>query len=103
MLVKPLPEGIRLIALFEPVQIIPAFIKEMPLHHIPNARTISLYVWHNTWAFVKKAGTIILLASAIVWLFAYLSDGDVQGSILARFGHWPCIATVTAIKQETGA
>lgn len=65
-----------------------AFIMEMPLYHIPNVRTISLYVWHNTWAFVKKAGTIILLASAIVWLFAYLPDGDVQGSMLARFGYW---------------
>jgi ferrous iron transport protein B len=65
-----------------------AFIMEMPLYHIPNARTISLYVWQNTWAFVKKAGTIILLASAIVWLLAYLPDGDIQGSLLASFGRW---------------
>jgi len=65
-----------------------AFIMEMPLYHLPNARTISLYVWHNTWAFIKKAGTIILLASATVWLLAYLPDGDVQGSLLAMFGRW---------------
>jgi ferrous iron transport protein B len=65
-----------------------AFIMEMPLYHLPNARTIGLYVWHNTWAFVKKAGTIILLASAIVWLLAYLPDGNVQGSMLGRFGRW---------------
>lgn len=65
-----------------------AFIMEMPLYHLPNMRTIGLYVWHNTWAFVKKAGTIILLASAIVWLLAYLPDGNVQGSLLAKFGRW---------------
>jgi len=65
-----------------------AFIMEMPLYHLPNARTIGLYVWHNTWAFVKKAGTIILLASATVWLLAYLPGGEVEGSLLARFGRW---------------
>jgi ferrous iron transport protein B len=65
-----------------------AFIMEMPLYHLPNIRTIGLYVWHNTWAFIKKAGTIILLASAIVWLLAYLPNGDVQGSLLASLGRW---------------
>ena len=65
-----------------------AFIMEMPLYHLPNAQTIGLYVWQNTWAFVKKAGTIILLASAIIWLLAYLPNGDIQGSLLANFGRW---------------
>lgn len=65
-----------------------AFIMEMPLYHSPNARTIGLYVWQNTWAFVKKAGTIILLASAIVWLLAYLPVGNIQESYLADFGRW---------------
>jgi ferrous iron transport protein B len=65
-----------------------AFIMEMPLYHLPNARTIGLYVWHNTWAFVKKAGTIILLASAFIWLLAYLPEGNIQGSLLDTFGRW---------------
>ncbi|MBU2611888.1 MAG: ferrous iron transport protein B, partial [Chloroflexi bacterium] len=65
-----------------------AFIMEMPLYHLPNARTIGLYVWHNTWAFIKKAGGIILLASATVWLLAYLPGGEIEGSLLARFGRW---------------
>jgi ferrous iron transport protein B len=64
------------------------FIMEMPLYHLPNARTIGLYVWHNTWAFVKKAGTIILLASAFIWLLAYLPEGNIQGSLLDTFGRW---------------
>jgi ferrous iron transport protein B len=65
-----------------------AFIMEMPLYPLPNAWTSGLYIWHNTWAFIKKAGTIILLASATVWLLAYLPEGDTQGSLLARFGRW---------------
>ena len=40
-----------------------AFIMEMPLYHIPNARTIGLLVWQRSLSFVKKAGTIILAMS----------------------------------------
>ena len=63
-----------------------AFIMEMPLYHLPNARTIGLFVWHNTWAFVKKAGTIILVASVIVWGLSTLPGGDVERSLLAGLG-----------------
>ncbi|MFH1908740.1 MAG: ferrous iron transport protein B [Chloroflexota bacterium] len=65
-----------------------AFIMEMPLYHLPNARTIGLYIWYKTGAFIKKAGGIILLASATVWLLAYLPGGEIEGSLLARFGRW---------------
>ncbi len=37
-----------------------AFIMEMPLYHLPNARTIGLLVWQRSLSFVKKAGTNIL-------------------------------------------
>jgi ferrous iron transport protein B len=62
-----------------------AFIMEMPLYHAPNGRTVSLYVWNNTVSFVKKAGTLILLASAVVWLLGNLPGGPEQ-SILAYAG-----------------
>ncbi|MBN1453950.1 MAG: ferrous iron transport protein B [Anaerolineales bacterium] len=65
-----------------------AFIMEMPLYHLPNARTIGLFVWNNTWAFIKKAGTIILFVSVLVWALAYLPAGDIQTSLLARMGRW---------------
>lgn len=65
-----------------------AFIMELPLYHFPNPRTIGLYVWQNTWAFLQKAGTIILLASAVIWFFSYFPNGDVQSSWLAGFGRW---------------
>jgi len=65
-----------------------AFIMEMPLYHLPNARTIGLFVWNNTWAFIKKAGTIILFVSVLVWVLAYFPSGDIQASLLARIGRW---------------
>jgi ferrous iron transport protein B len=65
-----------------------AFIMEMPLYHLPNARTIGLFVWNNTWAFIKKAGTIILFVSVIVWALAYFPAGDIQASLLAWIGRW---------------
>jgi ferrous iron transport protein B len=65
-----------------------AFIMEMPLYHLPNARTIGLYVWNNTWAFIKKAGTIISFVSVLVWALAYFPAGDIQTSLLAWMGRW---------------
>jgi ferrous iron transport protein B len=65
-----------------------AFIMELPLYHIPNARTVGLYVWHNTVEFVKKAGTLILIASVLVWALSTLPGRGVESSYLASFGRW---------------
>jgi ferrous iron transport protein B len=63
-----------------------AFIMEMPLYHLPNARTIGLLVWQRTTSFVKKAGTVILAMAMVVWALSTLPDGDLATSYLARFG-----------------
>lgn len=63
-----------------------AFIMEMPLYHIPNARTIGLLVWQRSMSFVKKAGTAILAMSLVVWVLSYLPEGDFNTSFLAQFG-----------------
>jgi ferrous iron transport protein B len=63
-----------------------AFIMEMPLYHVPNARTIGLYVWRNTLAFIKKAGTLIVLVSAIVWVLSNYPGGDPSQSVLGYLG-----------------
>lgn len=65
-----------------------AFIMEMPLYHIPNARTIGLLVWQRSLSFIQKAGTAILAMSLLVWLLSYLPHGDLNTSYLAAFGHW---------------
>jgi ferrous iron transport protein B len=65
-----------------------AFIMELPLYHVPNARTVTLYVWHNTVEFIKKAGTLILIASVAVWTLSTLPGRGIQESYLAAFGRW---------------
>ena len=65
-----------------------AFIMEIPLYHLPSVRTIALFVWHNTWAFIWKAGTIILIVSAAVWALSHLPAGNPEASLLASVGHW---------------
>ncbi len=63
-----------------------AFIMEMPLYHLPNRRTIGLLVWQRTTSFIKKAGTVILAMSLVVWALSVLPNGDLSTSYLARFG-----------------
>jgi ferrous iron transport protein B len=63
-----------------------AFIMEMPLYHLPNARTIGLLVWQRTTSFITKAGTVILAMAIVVWALSTLPNGDLPTSFLARFG-----------------
>ncbi|MHB0859523.1 MAG: ferrous iron transport protein B [Anaerolineae bacterium] len=63
-----------------------AFIMEMPLYHVPNGRTIGIYVWKRILAFLQKAGTVILAVSVLVWALANLPAGEVETSYLASIG-----------------
>jgi ferrous iron transport protein B len=63
-----------------------AFIMEMPLYHMPNARTIGLHVWQRTLSFVRKAGTGILGMAVAIWVLSVLPSGDFDGSYLVSFG-----------------
>lgn len=62
------------------------FIMELPLYHLPNFRTIGIYVWENVLGFLQKAGTTILAASLVVWGLSYFPNGDVMNSYLAGIG-----------------
>jgi ferrous iron transport protein B len=64
------------------------FIMELPLYHVPNMKTIGIYVWQNLVGFLQKAGTIILAASLVVWVVSYFPSGNVQTSFLSYFGRW---------------
>jgi len=65
-----------------------AFIMELPLYHLPNWRTIGLLVWQRSMEFVRKAGTLILGVSVVVWTLSVLPGGDVEHSYLAAIGRW---------------
>ncbi len=72
-----------------------AFIMEMPLYHVPNLKTIGVFVWTRVLSFLKKAGTVILGMSVGIWLLATLPHGDIEtsylsvvGRALAPVGNW---------------
>jgi ferrous iron transport protein B len=62
------------------------FIMELPIYHSPDIRTILMVIWARLVAFIRKAGTIILAVSIIIWLLSYLPTGIVEESWLARAG-----------------
>jgi len=65
-----------------------AFIMELPLYHVPNLRTIGILVWQRLIAFLRKAATIILVVSVVIWALSVLPTGDIESSYLATLGHW---------------
>ncbi|MCE5209995.1 MAG: ferrous iron transport protein B [Deltaproteobacteria bacterium] len=62
------------------------FIMELPIYHAPDMKTILMAVWSRTLSFIRKAGTVILGVSLIVWLLSYFPTGNVEESFLASFG-----------------
>ena len=62
------------------------FIMELPLYHKPDPRTIAIVVWNRIISFVKRAGTVILLASVAIWLLSNIPGGRIDTSILAWVG-----------------
>ena len=55
------------------------FVMELPAYHFPAIRSWALHVWERCWAFIKKAGTVILLSTILVWFlsgFGYV-DGEI--------------------------
>lgn len=67
------------------------FIMELPDYHLPSAKGLAFHVYHKLKSFVKKAGTIILLASVIVWFlsnfsWSFMMISDPNQSILASIG-----------------
>lgn len=63
-----------------------AFIMELPLYHFPNWRTIGMLVWQRSLAFVRRAGTLIVLVSMLVWVLSVLPNGEIETSFLATLG-----------------
>ena len=64
------------------------FIMELPLYHRPDPRTITHAIRARTVAFVRRAGTVILTVSILVWLLSYFPDGRTETSILAWIGRF---------------
>ncbi len=65
-----------------------AFIMELPLYHVPSWRTIGLLVWQRSIAFFKRAGTVILVMSVVIWALSTMPTGKIETSFLARIGQF---------------
>ncbi len=72
------------------------FVMELPAYHMPTLGNVLRSMWERGWSFIKKAGTIILLSTIVVWFtsyFGFTSDGfrmlaedELDLSILAKIG-----------------
>ncbi|MDR0446336.1 MAG: ferrous iron transporter B [Oscillospiraceae bacterium] len=69
------------------------FVMELPSYHMPTVPNILRSMWERGWSFIKKAGTIILLATIFVWFTSSFgwADGsfgmvDMSDSMLAKAG-----------------
>lgn len=52
------------------------FVMELPAYHLPTVGIVLRSMWERGWSFIKKAGTIILLSTILIW---FLSNFSLQG------------------------
>lgn len=73
------------------------FVMELPAYHMPTVGNVLRSMWERGWSFIKKAGTIILLSTILVWFtsffgwvdgsFRMLEESELDSSILAAIGN----------------
>ena len=95
------------------------FVMELPAYHVPSAKNVLHATWERGWSFIKRAGTIILASSVVLWFlqgfgftdgsFGMVEDNNssllaVVGSAVSfifaplGFGDWQStVATVTGL------
>ena len=70
------------------------FVMELPAYHMPSARNVLHATWERGWSFIKRAGTVILASSVILWFLqgfgfvdgAFTMVEDNNNSLLAAVG-----------------
>ena len=72
------------------------FVMELPDYHWPTVSNVLRSMWERGWSFIKKAGTIILLSTVVIWFttffgfteegFRMLGEDEIGLSILAQIG-----------------
>lgn len=65
-----------------------ALLIELPEYKTPNSRTISIYVWEKVKDYLSRAGTVIFLASVIMWLILNFGPGGYVTDISLSFGSY---------------
>ena len=72
------------------------FVMELPAYHMPSAGNVLRSAWERGWSFIKKAGTVILLSTIVIWFATYfgftaegfrmLAEEETDSSLLAAAG-----------------
>ena len=95
------------------------FVMELPAYHIPSAKNVLHATWERGWSFIKRAGTVILASSVVLWflqgfgfvdgVFGMVEDNNTSllasiGNVVAPvfaplgFGNWQgAVATFTGL------
>ncbi len=100
------------------------FVMELPAYHVPSAKNVLRATWERGWSFIKRAGSVIVVSSIIIWflssygvqdgVFGAVEDSDVSllgivGAAISfifkplGFGNWQAtVATITGLvaKEE---
>ena len=73
------------------------FVMELPAYHLPTVGTVLRSTWERGWSFIRRAGTVILVSSIIIWFgsafgwaegsFGFNADMELSDSILGHLGN----------------
>ena len=72
------------------------FVMELPAYHVPSLTNVLRGTWERGWSFIKRAGTVIVLSSVVIWILNslslegglhYLSEESEGASILENIGN----------------
>ena len=76
------------------------FVMELPAYHWPTVGNVLRSMWERAWSFIKKAGTIILLSSIVIWAgscfgvtegsFTFSTEMELENSLLGIIGNALC-------------
>lgn len=70
------------------------FVMELPAYHLPTVGNVLRSMWERGWSFIKKAGTVILLSTVVIWFLqgfgvengSFGMVDDIDNSVLAKVG-----------------
>ncbi len=73
------------------------FVMELPAYHLPTVGTVLRSMWERGWSFIRRAGTVILLSSMIIWFgsvfgwtegsFGFNAEMELSDSLLGHLGN----------------
>ena len=75
------------------------FVMELPTYHVPSANNVLRATWERGWSFIKRAGTVIVASTIVLWFLqgfgfvdgAFQMVEDNNDSILAAIGQAICV------------